>query len=234
MGKIVIEKTEVYGIEASMRGMRNPMNSWHLQDTRPLGFSEEDEAIVNEEVAIAQELDMNFELLQIGEKDMDLAKRLTYAGTEHCKFLRQIQVWCDITLPRYIWSELDTYKFGTKNSCSTMHKLFTKGEITLDHFYYETDYEEQLLLNTIDILNSLRLEYLGTKDYNLVRTGKRILPESFLQKRTWNTNYQELLNIYFQRKNHRMTNEWKVVCDWIETLPFMIEFIKTIESRKVG
>ena len=28
-----ITNTQVFGFEASLRGMRNPMNSWHLQDT---------------------------------------------------------------------------------------------------------------------------------------------------------------------------------------------------------
>lgn len=230
MGVIKIEKTEVYGIEASLRGARNPFDSWHLQDTRIANYNEID-ALYDEFIS---EKGMRIEALVIGEKDMNLAHRLIYAGTEHCKFLRQIQVWCDITLPRYVWSELDTYKFGTKNSCSTMHKLFTKNPITLEHFYYEHRYEEQVIEQILPHLNYLREQYLITKDYDYVRKGKRILPESFLQKRTWNTNYAELLNIYYQRKNHRLTNEWKAVCDWIESLPYMKEFISFKTTKPAG
>ena len=47
----------------------------------------------------------------IGPNDMSLAKRLIKAGPEHCKFLRQIQVWADFDMPLYWWSEFDTYKF---------------------------------------------------------------------------------------------------------------------------
>ena len=67
-----ITNTEVYGIEPALRGMRNPMNSWHLQDSKG---------------------DV------IGVNDMGLAKRLIKAGNEHCKFLRQIQVWADFDMP---------------------------------------------------------------------------------------------------------------------------------------
>ena len=125
-----ITNTEVYGFEASLRGMRNPMNSWHLQDSYQETF--------------------------IGPNDLDLAKRLIKAGNEHCKFLRQIQVWADFEMPLYWWSEFDTYKFNTKNSCSTMHKLFNaKKEIELDDFVYYKD-DINTLNYIINELNSLR------------------------------------------------------------------------------
>ena len=41
------------------------------------------------------------------------------------------------------------------------------------------------------------------------------------------SNYQNLRNIYFQRRNHRLP-EWKEFCKWIEQLPYTEEFI-TIE-----
>ena len=40
-------------------------------------------------------------------------------------------------------------------------------------------------------------------------------------------NYQNLRNIYFQRRNHELP-EWKIFCNWIEQLPYSKEFI-TIE-----
>lgn len=216
-----ITNTEVYGFEASLRGMRNPLNSWHLQDTR---FMTNDELEIEEE----KNGDLLFEGVVIGEKDMDLAKRLIKAGSEHCKFLRQIQVWADFEMPLYWWSEFDTYKFNTKNSCSTMHKLFNaKKEIELDDFVYEYDFEKELISFSVRELNILRSEYLKTKDFNLVIAGKRILPTSFKQKRTVNTNYAELINIYNQRKNHRLKKEWQdTFCKWCEELPYFKEFLE--------
>ena len=206
-----ITNTEVYGFEASLRGMRNPMNSWHLQDS----------------VTYYCMPDILWDATLIGERDLDLAKRLIKAGNEHCKFLRQIQVWADFEMPLYWWSEFDTYKFNTKNSCSTMHKLFNaKKEIELDDFVYSKE-DINTLNFIISELNSLRQKYLETKDFNYVIRGKRLLPTSFKQKRTVNTNYAELINIYNQRKNHRLKEEWQdVFCKWCEELPYFKEFLE--------
>ena len=206
-----ITNTEVYGFEASLRGMRNPMNSWHLQDSVPYYCMP----------------DILWDATLIGERDLDLAKRLIKAGNEHCKFLRQIQVWADFDMPLYWWSEFDTYKFNTKNSCSTMHKLFNaKKEIELDDFVYSKE-DINTLNFIISELNSLRQKYLETKDFNYVIRGKRLLPTSFKQKRTVNTNYAELINIYNQRKNHRLKEEWQdVFCKWCEELPYFKEFLE--------
>ena len=212
---MTITNTEVYGFEASLRGMRNPMNSWHLQDSVPCA---------NNDYCISSIL---WDATLIGEKDLDLAKRLIKAGDEHCKFLRQIQVWADFEMPLYWWSEFDTYKFNTKNSCSTMHKLFNaKKEIELDDFVYSKE-DINTLNFIIRELNSLRKRYLETKDFNYVIRGKRLLPTSFKQKRTVNTNYAELINIYNQRKNHRLKEEWQdVFCKWCEELPYFKEFLE--------
>ena len=215
-----ITNTEVYGFEASLRGMRNPMDSWHLQDTkRMLGIKGKYNDFKNN--------DLSYEAIVIGSNDMDLAKRLIKAGNEHCKFLRQIQVWADFEMPLYWWSEFDTYKFNTKNSCSTMHKLFNaKKEIELDDFVYSKEDIDTLNFIIME-LNSLRKRYLETKDFNYVIRGKRLLPTSFKQKRTVNTNYAELINIYNQRKNHRLKEEWQdVFCKWCEELPYFKEFLE--------
>ena len=216
-----ITNTEVYGFEASLRGMRNPMNSWHLQDTkRMLGIKGKYNDFKNN--------NLSYEAIVIGPNDIDLAKRLIKAGNEHCKFLRQIQVWADFDMPLYWWSEFDTYKFNTKNSCSTMHKLFNaKKEIELDDFVYSKE-DINTLNFIINELNSLRKRYLETKDFNYVIRGKRLLPTSFKQKRTVNTNYAELINIYNQRKNHRLKEEWQdVFCKWCEELPYFKEFLES-------
>ena len=199
-----ITNTEVYGFIPALRGMRSPMNSWHLNDSK-----------------------IDNKTITIGPNDLDLAKRLIKAENEHCKFLRQIQVWADFEMPLYWWSEFDTYKFNTKNSCSTMHKLFNaKKEIELDDFVYSKE-DINTLNFIINELNSLRKRYLETKDFNYVIRGKRLLPTSFKQKRTVNTNYAELINIYNQRKNHSLKEEWQeVFCKWCEELPYFKEFLE--------
>lgn len=204
--KIIIENVEVAGFMSAMRGMRNPMNSWHLNDS-----------------VTFYDKDLEREIFVLGNNDKKLATNLIKAGNEHCKFMRQIYIAFDITLPRYIWSEFDTYGFAPKNSCSTMHKLYNKKEcITKDQFVYD-DEDEQILELILLRLNTLRDEYLAddttaTRKNEIIRRAKQILPEGFLQKRTVATNYAVLRNIYKQRRQHRLKT-WHIICDWIETLP---------------
>lgn len=406
-----IKTLEVAGIYPALQGMRLPMMSRAKSDTLPSMEG----------------------VCAIGDADMGLCKRLIKGGSEHAKYLRMIQVWADVDMPRYIWQEMDTYKFGVKNSESTMHTIM-KSPITIENFvvderikeilkekdskhkkfefkcnllkgekeiiktftvngyeysisntgqvwanqkvveysdgrvrFYPTKllkisqnsgeyfsvrlggrkgklylihrliaenfidnpkglpyvnhidgdkgncsihnlewctqaennahahetglnkpsdyakykayivnrkltcsqmkeiknmykngetqkeiakkfnvkqgtiseiirdtgtkeaelYEEAMVWETlINRLNELRLLYLDTKDYNYVVRIKRILPEGFLQMRTWNTNYAELRNIYHQRKNHRLKEEWRdIFCKWVETLPYAKELI---------
>lgn len=382
-----IETKEIAGFIPALHGMRSPMNSWHLNDSWSAYGGEH---------------------IEIGPKDMDLAKRLIKAGPEHCKFLRQIQVWAEIDMPLYWWKEMDLYKHKETNSCSTMHTI-TKRYLTLDDFaidmikehepkqevvLYETpewkdidgydgmyqvssdgrvrkvstgkigkiiidnrgyskkaitkdgkttqysihrlvakafipnpenkpevnhingnkldnrienlewvtrsenmkhahesglqtysgyiqlkqreavgkftseDIEEvfdmkkkgmsnrkiaehfnvahstigaiinresykSIELSDLDILKSLidRINTLidlfnDTGDRKYFKMIIQMLPSSFKQKRLFNTNYAQLINIYHQRKNHRLKEEWQdTFCRWVEDLPYMDEFL---------
>ncbi|MGL6174807.1 MAG: hypothetical protein ACRC1P_09420 [Cellulosilyticaceae bacterium] len=203
-----ITNTQVYGFEAAIRGMRNPLSSWHLSDSHS-GYDnwDQDEFI-------------------IGQKDLDLAQRLIKGGSEHCKFLRQIHVWADMDMPRYWWSEMDTYHYNTKNSTSTMHRLLNnQNPITLDLFVW-CEEDKEIMKLIIHKLEQMRQEYLVTKDNRLLVRAKRLLPEGFLQMRTMDTNYAELRNIYFQRRHHRLKEEWvDIFCSWVEGLPYAKELI---------
>ena len=213
------DKTKVFNFEGALRGMRNPMASWHRSDSKVIGDCYDN---------------MEFE---IGPNDMDLAQRLIHAGGEHRKFLRQIFVSVDITAPLYWWKEFDTYKVGTTaNSTSTMHKL-ASTPITRDCFEME-DYDDSLPMDNrplpynigivvddlIEDLEALRAKYNETKDKRYWKELIRWLPESWLQTRTVTMNYENLRNIYHQRKNHKLT-EWHSFCEWVESLPYAKEFI---------
>ena len=82
----------------------------------------------------------------------------------------------------------------------------------------------------IERLESLRLEFRKSKDNDyknrLLVRAKRLLMEGFLQLRTLDTTYAELRSEYFQRKNHRLKEEWQdTFCKWIESLPYAKELI---------
>jgi hypothetical protein len=147
-----------------------------------------------------------------------------------------IQIYVDITAPLYWWKEFDTYKIGTvANSCSTMHKIHAK-EFTLEDFSCEhlTPMSMAVLSNTVNVLNIYRNTYLyggedigdnGDKVYyqpndkHVWHQMIQLLPSSYNQIRTVMLNYEVLHNIYTSRKYHKL-NEWREMCEWIETLPY--------------
>lgn len=242
---IKIEKTEVFGWEAAIRGMRNPMNSWEQSDSElckgaggfedcrvstPGGCPRGDEDYFKEDVFC------------IGKDDFGLMQRLRNAGTDHRKYMRMIVAFTDITAPLYWWKEFDTYKIGTvANSCSTMHKIHAK-EFVLDDFsneqllvgtkkgaveiedqfsegtgYYVTPFRVLALI--VRCLNKYRDLYLQTGDKTWWKQMIQMLPSSYNQRRTIMLNYEVLANIYHARKNHKL-DEWRELCRWIETLPY--------------
>ena len=195
---ITLKYADIWGFEHAVRGMRNPMNSWDKSDTF-----------------------VDYDLVLLGKKDKELMKRLIHAGTSHRKFLRQIFVSVDITAPLYWWKEFDTYKVGTTaNSCSTMHKIHDK-EFTIDDFsveHLDDDVLNKPFKDIISCLNFFRQLYIQDHDKNCWWQMIQLLPSSYNQKRTVTMNYENLLNIYETRRNHKL-DEWKDFCKWIESLP---------------
>lgn len=239
---IQIENDEVYGWEAAIRGMRNPMNSWDKSDSDFCDTWYDEECPKNcVHRCVCNE---NTAHLIVGENDLALMKKLVKAGTDHRKFLRMINVTVDITAPLYWWKEFDTYKVGTvRNSCSTMHMIHKKKEFTIDDFSHEhlettgnthaklsvggydiLLHPYSLLQITVAVLNSNRNMYLQTKDKKYWWQMIQLLPSSYNQRATVQLNYEVLLNMYHSRKTHKL-DEWRTFCEWIEKLPYMEEFI---------
>jgi len=208
-----IENTRVYGFESAIHGLRNPMNSWDKSDS---GFERYDITTFDDNVR------KYLQEFKIGPNDNELAKKLIKLGSEQRKFLRLIHVQCFITIPRYIWQELDTFKVATvRMSCSTMHKL-GMTDLTREDFQ-----DDAVLPETLKMLNDIGREYRYTKNVELLRQMKQILPEGFLQSADYDMSYETARAMYHQRKNHRMT-EWSGkggICEWIQSLPMMKEWL---------
>ena len=197
---IKIERVSVMNLENAIRGARNPLNSWDRSDS----FYDEEGNYV------------------LGENDLGLASRLAHAGNDHRKFIRQIFVSVDITAPLYWWKEFDTYKVGTvANSCSTMHKIHAKAFEREDFSFDRLDEGGlEALDRLIEYLEAERQKFCANKDdrqswHNMIQ----LLPSSYNQMRTVTMNYENLINMYYARKNHKLA-EWHTYCDWIKTLPY--------------
>ncbi len=208
-----VSNIEIFNWEGAIRGMRNPLNSWHLSDT----FTEEDKEYCTNELGIHYP--------EIGPNDYSLMKKLAKAGNDHRKYLRQIFISIDIDAPLYWWKEFDTYKVGTvANSCSTMHKIHAK-EFTRDDFSCEHMTERSLatLDSLIDELNYNRDLFITTKDKSYWWQMIQLLPTSYNQLRTVTLNYEVAINMYKARRHHKLT-EWHTLCDTLEKFPYS-EFI---------
>ena len=230
---IDIKTIGVWGFEGAIRGMRMPYESFDKSDSGLLRdiLQENDECLFNEKGWCDDCPDCHYcHYFGIGRTDMALCKKLIKGGSEHRKFMRMIHVQADVKAPRYWWVQTSKYKWVEDNSSSTMHRI-TKRELTIDDFSHDPEYNEidsRWLWGSIDRVNDCIREYnlhseKETKDY-WFRKIKQFLPESYNQLRTIDTNYECLLNIYRQRKNHRLS-EWHTFCYWIESLPYMKEFL---------
>jgi hypothetical protein len=214
---IKIEAVDVWGFKHTIRGMRNPMNSWDKSDS-----------YFRSDVSWG-----------LGSADLDLMHRLFIGGTEHRKFMRMIHVSMDVTAPLYWWKEYDTYKVSTvANSCSTMHKIHAK-EFTLDDFSTEHLIETvsgatdplKCLDNVIYCLNYHRNQYISTKDKQAWWQMIQLLPSSYNQKRTLDFNYETAVQIIRQRTGHKL-DEWHKFVDVLWDLPYMREIVGDQSEQK--
>lgn len=202
---IKVENIVVFGFEGSLRGMRNPLNSWHMADSTFQGGK-----------------------AYVGPKDLDLCKRLIKSGASHRKFLRMIHVQMDITAPLYWWKDYDTYKVATvANGCSTMHKIHAK-EFTLEDFAY--DELDECAVNLLEIiitsLNSYRQTFVdsGCKDRTAWCAMIKLLPSSYMQKRTVDLNYETILALIRDRRFHKL-KEFRNLCEVLfNELPYLTAF----------
>lgn len=241
---IKIEKTDIHGWEAAIRGARNSFNSWDKSDSVACYFCRDnntnpgfcDDGLYDKTIVLSNPDGSCFE---IGPNDQKLMKKLAKAGPSHAKYRRFITVTMDVTGPLYWWKEMDTYKVSTvANSCSTMHKIHAK-EFTLEDFSCEHLISDEpiptrvysakdMMEATVANLNLFRRLYLDTKDKKYWWQMIQLLPSSYNQKRTLLVNYEVLANIYHQRKGHKL-DEWQTFCEWIERLP-MSEIITGEET----
>lgn len=212
---IKIDNIQTYGWEGAFRGMRAPLQSWAKSDS----FFYPDGTF------------------SLGEADLNLAKRLVKAGTEHRKFLRFIHVQMDITAPSQFVAEHDTYKVSTaRNSCSFMHKGTAKEFELVDFSFEEMCYQDPEHKawwdDTLKELNRLREIYLDTKDPVIFQEIRNMLPSGYMIRYTYDCSLETLLNMCKQRANHRLP-EWRVfVSTMLEKIPYLKDFYEvTIDNK---
>ena len=210
---IRLENIKVYNLLEAIHGLRNPLESWDRMDS----YEDKDQVV-------------------LGSNDLGLMRRLFKAGKDHRKFTRQILVSFNLTAPDYFFREFDTYKVGTTaNSTSQMHKIMSKPFteelfscenilISKDgdgHHKYSNHYKA--FKHLLNAMNELREEWLKTKDPQTWKALVQMCPQSWNYTRHITLNYEVLYNMYYSRKNHKLT-EWREFCKILENeLPYFKE-----------
>lgn len=198
---IKVENVKVYNIARAVYSTRNSYDSWDKSDS-----------------------DIENDVL--GPNDIELAVKLANAGSPHNKFLRQIFVTMDVTASLALWKQADTYKVGTTaNSCSTMHRIQAKA-FSLDDFSLDETSElgKKFMKEVIADLNTLRDLFLQTKDKSYWYDMIALLPESYMQRRTWTMSYATLAEIVKQRIGHKL-KDWDRFISEVKKLPYADLFL---------
>lgn len=206
---IRFEHTSIMNLDNAIRGMRNPLESWGKSDS----YSTHVENPQTGNVGAFQ--------FFLGDADLALARKLAAAGSDHRKFLRQIFVSVDITAPLYWWKEYDTYKVGTvANSTSTMHKIHAKPFSRAD---FSCERMSTVALNCLDAvietIEVARIKYTQTHDVQYWDDMIQLLPSSYNQTRTCTMNYENIMNMYRARHEHKLP-EWREFCAWAAELMY--------------
>jgi hypothetical protein len=197
---------EVSGIVSAIKGMRYPtktVGGTHIDEKNDIIIGEDDKKLIR----------------YLLNKREVVDNREYFKGDTHGKFQRGIVAWFDIDVPRYIWSELDTYSVGMNpiSSESTMYTLIKESaDITYDMF---SEYTPKRMVDAFkETVEELTEKYGSRAEIPIVEI-KAALPEGWMQGRIRTYTYQTLRRIYVDRHNHRLP-EWSYICEKISKLPY--------------
>ena len=184
------------------------------------------------------------------EKSLERAKKLVTASKNsenvkcHDNFLTGIRVSFDLKYTQYITKQLQRYHwFDYVSSNSMMHRLVKMDADKICNKYVSKE--------CIDILNADIERYnriAEWEDFNgatfVLRDGARLTTQNKGEALYWaymkcisdcpmgaelfvrvSTNYKQLQTIYWQRKNHKLKEDWGEFCNFVESLPYAKELI---------
>ena len=165
----------------------------------------------------------------------------------HDNALTGIRVSFDVLYPQYWTPEFQRYHFADiVTSSSKMHRLL-KMDLDKACNKYVTQEVIDLVnkyINLYNWINEHELEEISESEWHIHLRGENINTTSKQDALyyAWmkvisncplglqlfmrvSTNYKQLQTIYFQRKNHRLKEDWSAFCKFIEELPYAKELI---------
>ena len=171
------------------------------------------------------------------------------AGSGHRSLLKGIIVSADFERTQCIDHQMQRYSFFQYlTGQSTMHRA---KEMKLEGMCHERTSKKSIenAQELIDFHNNydkmvetgsfsqieldsrrLGIPYPESKKH-LFESVCYSLPQGLQLTVRVSTNYECLLNMYFQRRYHKLS-EWRVFCGWVYSLPFMSDIIDIIDRKR--
>ena len=189
------------------------------------------------------------ELFQKGLKRMQKLVHTSASTDIHChdNALTGIRVSFDLTYPQYISPELQRYHWiDIVTSMSKMHRLL---KLNIDDCCNKYVSQEAIdnVNDYIEIYNFIKDHQSEAFEFHF-RDGKHTInghqnclytawmqvlsnvPSGLELTMRISTNYKQLQTIYYQRRNHKLKEDWGAFCQMVESLPYFNEFILGIPS----
>lgn len=155
------------------------------------------------------------------------------SNSGHPNFLTGIRVSFDIKYPNYFSPELQRYNFlDIVTSSSKMHKIMVMAN---DPKAYNKYVNQASLDNMKKLVESYNwaCETGSLEDqYEAFMAVISNCPQGLELFMRCSTNYMQLRNIYNQRKNHKLKEDWGTFCRFIENLPYASDFITQDSAPK--
>ena len=166
-------------------------------------------------------------------KSLERAVKLTDSGIKtgiscHSNYLVGIRVSFDIMYPQYLTPEMQRYHFfDIVSSSSKMHRLCKMDLSKCCNKYVDPEIIriEQKKIDAYNIMmknepnNPNLLESWRDEAYHLFMEMVSNCPLGLELFMRVSTNYKQLQTIYYQRKYHKLKEDWGAICEMIENLP---------------
>ena len=182
------------------------------------------------------------------EKDIKRCLSLTKASNgngAHGQWLTGVRVAFDLTCTNKMWVEAERYRFlEFVSSQSTMHRI-TKFNIEKQYCEYVDSRIVAIMMEKVNEYNEYcsQLETFPPADEYEAQSRAQLKQFKYLEIHYSNpagfeltarltTNYRCLLNIYIQRRNHRLP-EWREFCEQLLDLPMFRELVEAYEAGGV-
>lgn len=241
-----MRKQRFGGVEHAIRGMRNPLESWKKSDS--IILMEQDENNDFREVAKIgkNDLELMHKLIKAGSEHRKFLRQIFVAVdiTAPLYWWKEADTYkvgtvsnststmhklasTPITMDCFEMGDFEDVKLSNDKlkqewDCSLCWDAII-GNCEVLRQKYNKIMENKKYLEEIKEFEEAKKAQVMAKKYwkELIR----LLPESWLQKRTITMNYENLLNMYRQRKHHKLTEWSKSFCDWVKNLPYAEELI---------